>query len=216
VDLTNLYAFPKPGDAGKSILIMNVHPSVYDYTDRENPLGATIAESFAPEALYEVKADTDGDAVADIACRVRFSSSKVGGRPRRYATLRARRAAGTGDGGQALVDGAPVSTGRAARVREAGDYRFFSGRRSDPFLHRQAGRPQQPGFHRRRFLRRQRRAQHRAGSAQLCPGAQSGWPVPPLAEELRSPLKHASFLLLPAGHWLQINVPEQVAKEVLL
>jgi hypothetical protein len=28
LDLTDLYAFPKPGDAGQSILIMNVHPSV--------------------------------------------------------------------------------------------------------------------------------------------------------------------------------------------
>ena len=27
LDFTDLYAFPKPGDAGKSILIMNVHPS---------------------------------------------------------------------------------------------------------------------------------------------------------------------------------------------
>ena len=38
----------------------------------------------------------------------------------------------------------------------------------------------------------------------------------PLAEELRSHLKHASFRLPPAGHWLQIDVPEQVAKGVLL
>jgi hypothetical protein len=30
LDLTDLYAFPKPGDAGKSILIMNMHPSVGD------------------------------------------------------------------------------------------------------------------------------------------------------------------------------------------
>jgi hypothetical protein len=28
LDLTDLYAFPKPGDPNKSILIMNVHPSV--------------------------------------------------------------------------------------------------------------------------------------------------------------------------------------------
>ena len=28
LNLTDLYAFPKPGDADKSILIMNVHPSV--------------------------------------------------------------------------------------------------------------------------------------------------------------------------------------------
>ena len=27
LDLTDLYAFPKPGDPRKSILIMNVHPS---------------------------------------------------------------------------------------------------------------------------------------------------------------------------------------------
>jgi hypothetical protein len=27
LDLTDLYVFAKPGDAGKSILIMNVHPS---------------------------------------------------------------------------------------------------------------------------------------------------------------------------------------------
>jgi hypothetical protein len=27
LDFTDPYAFPKPGDTGKSILIMNVHPS---------------------------------------------------------------------------------------------------------------------------------------------------------------------------------------------
>jgi hypothetical protein len=35
LDLTDLYAFPKPGAAGKSILIMNLHPSM-----GENPPGA--------------------------------------------------------------------------------------------------------------------------------------------------------------------------------
>jgi hypothetical protein len=38
LDLTDLYAFPKPGDAGKSILIMNVHPSA-----SENPPGPITA-----------------------------------------------------------------------------------------------------------------------------------------------------------------------------
>ncbi len=61
LDFTDLYAFPKPGDTGKSILIMNVHPSA-----GENPPGATTTEPFAPEALYELKIDTDGDGVADI------------------------------------------------------------------------------------------------------------------------------------------------------
>jgi hypothetical protein len=57
---------------------MNVHPSVHDYLDHENPLGPTTAEPFAPDALYELNVDTDGDAVAEIAYRVRFSSSNGG------------------------------------------------------------------------------------------------------------------------------------------
>ncbi len=129
LDLTDLYAFPKPGDAGKSILIMNVHPSA-----GENPPGPTTADPFAPEALYELKIDTDGNAVADIAYRVRFSSSEGGAQTATLRRVEGAQAAGTGDGGQAIVEGAPVSTGRKARVTEAGDYRFFAGWRSDPFF----------------------------------------------------------------------------------
>ena len=134
LDLTDLYAFPKPGDAGKSILIMNVHPSVHDYLDHENPLGATTAEPFAPEALYELKIDTDGDAVADIAYRVRFSSPSDMVQTATLRRVEGAEAAGVGDGGQTLVEGAPVSTGSEPRVTEAGDYRFFAGWRSDPFF----------------------------------------------------------------------------------
>jgi hypothetical protein len=53
------------------------------------------------------------------------------------ATLRraeGAQAAGSGDSGKVIVEGAPVSTGREARVTEAGDYRFFAGWRSDPFF----------------------------------------------------------------------------------
>jgi hypothetical protein len=94
LDFTDLYAFPKPGDPSKSIIIMNVHPSV-----GLQPPGPTTAEAFAPEALYELKIDTDGDAVADIAYQVRFASSGQG----QTATLRrleGAQAAGTGEGGQ--------------------------------------------------------------------------------------------------------------------
>jgi hypothetical protein len=129
LDLTDLYAFPKPGDARKSILIMNVHPSV-----GENPPGPTTADPFAPEALYELKIDTDGDAVADIAYRVRFSSSEGGAQTAMLRRIEGAQAAGTGDGGQVIIEGAPVSTGREAQVTEAGDYRFFAGWRSDPFF----------------------------------------------------------------------------------
>src|SRR6266700_4792297 len=123
LDFTDLYAFPKPGDARKSILIMNVHPSVHDFLDRENPLGATTGEPFAPEAVYELKIDTDGDAVADIAYRVRFSAFERGAQTASVRRVDGPQAAGTGDGGKMIVERAPVSTGREARVTETGDYR---------------------------------------------------------------------------------------------
>jgi len=129
LDLTDLYAFPKPGEAGKSILIMNVHPSAV-----VNPPGSTTCEPFAPEALYELKIDTNGDAVADIAYRVRFSSSADGLQTATVRRVEGAQAAETGDGGQVIFEAAPVSMGRAARVTEAGRYRFFAGWRSDPFF----------------------------------------------------------------------------------
>ncbi len=129
LDLTDLYAFPKPGDAGKSIIIMDVHPSA-----ALNPPGPTTNEAFAPEAIYELKIDTDGDNVANIAYRVRFSSSKDGAQTATLRRVEDAQAATTGDGGQTILEGAPVSTGAEARVTEAGDYRFFAGWRSDPFF----------------------------------------------------------------------------------
>jgi hypothetical protein len=130
LDFTDLYAFPKPGDASKSILIMNVHPSA----QRENPPGPTTTEPFAPEALYELKIDTDGDAIADIAYRVRFSAFERGAQTAILRRVDGPQAAGTGEGGRVIVDGAPVSTGRESRVTQAGDTRFFAGWRSDPFF----------------------------------------------------------------------------------
>jgi hypothetical protein len=129
LDLTDLYAFPKPGDADKSILIMNMHPSAV-----VNPPGTTTTEPFSPEALYELKIDTDGDAVADITYTVRFSSSEDGSQTATLRRVVGARAAGTGDGGQIIVEAAPVSTGLNARVTDAAGYRFFAGWRSDPFF----------------------------------------------------------------------------------
>ena len=129
LDFTDLYAFPKPGEAEKSILIMNVHPSAV-----VDPPGPTTAEPFSPEALYELKIDTDGDTVADIAYRVRFSSSEDGSQTATLRYVEGAQAAGTGDGGQVIVKAAPVSTGQDGHVTESSGYRFFAGWRSDPFF----------------------------------------------------------------------------------
>src|ERR1700686_1075520 len=128
LDFTDLYAFLKPGDASKSILIMNVHPSA-----GENPAGPTTIEPFAPEALYELKIDTDGDSVADIAYRVRFSAFERGAQTAVVRRVDGPQAAGTAEGGRVIVDGAPVSIGREVRVTEAEDKRFFAGWALRPF-----------------------------------------------------------------------------------
>ena len=129
LNFTDLYVFPKAGDGSKSILIMDVHPSI-----GVNPKGPTTTEPFATNALYELMIDTDGDAVVNIAYSVRFAASQGG---EQIATLRridGMRSDRTGNDGVVIVEGAPVSTGREPRVTNAGDYRFFAGWRSDPFF----------------------------------------------------------------------------------
>jgi hypothetical protein len=127
--MTDLYAFPKPGDPGKSILILNVHPSFR--LDSPEP---TTKEPFAPGALYEIKIDTNGDAIADICYSVQFASSEHGQQTATVRRIQGARAAGFGDDGEVVVQEARVSVGREALVTEVGDFRFFFGWRSDPFF----------------------------------------------------------------------------------
>ena len=95
VDLCDLFAFPKPEDPSRSILIMDVHPAV-----SVNPERTTSNEPFALEAIYELKIDTDRDAVADIAYRFRFSPYENGAQ---NATV--RRIEGVGAAGEFSLDG---------------------------------------------------------------------------------------------------------------
>ena len=73
LDMTDLYVFAKPGDPRKSIIIFNVHMSI-----AVNPVGPTTRGPFAPGALYEIKVDTDDDAIADVCYSVQFAASKDG------------------------------------------------------------------------------------------------------------------------------------------
>jgi len=129
LDLTDLYVFQKPGDAARSTLIMNVHPAFSLI-----PSIPTPAEPFSADAIYEFRIDTNGDAVADIAYRIIFSSF-VGGK--QTATLRRAEgaaAAGLDNDGQIIIEKASVSIDREALVTDARECRFFAGWRSDPFF----------------------------------------------------------------------------------
>jgi hypothetical protein len=127
--MTDLFAFPKPGDASKSILIMNAHPS-----STFDPPEPTTHEPFAPEGLYELRLDTNGDLVADIAYRVRFARGGDGAMTAIVRRAEGTDAAGRGEEGKVIFEGAPVSMGREAQITESGAYRFFAGWRSDPFF----------------------------------------------------------------------------------
>lgn len=129
LDFTDLYAFHKPGDASRSIIIMNFHPSA-----TIDPPGPTTTEPFAPEARYELRIDTNGDSVADITYQVRLSPSNDGRQTATLLRFEGAQPIGTSDGARVLAEGVPVSMGREARVTQAGDHRFFVGRRSDPFF----------------------------------------------------------------------------------
>ena len=72
--------------------------------------------------------------VADIAYRFRFSSSENGAQSATVRRVEGVDAAAEGDGGEAIIEGAPVSVGPEAQVTQAGEYRFFAGWRSDPFF----------------------------------------------------------------------------------
>jgi hypothetical protein len=126
LDLTDLYAFARHGDPAKSIFIMNFHPSVSLQTQ-----APTTSEPFAPEARYELRIDTDGDAVANITYQVRLSSLQGG---KQSATLGRFEGAQAETGGKVIAEAVPVSTAREAHATQAGDHRFFAGWRSDPFF----------------------------------------------------------------------------------
>ena len=128
LDLTDIYAFQAPGDGARSVLIMNAHPS-FTVIDPK----PTITEPFAPDALYEFNIDTNGDDVADIVFRVRFSRTVAGGQTASLHRIEDSRPEANADG-QVLIAGAPVSGGRLAAISEFDGYRFFAGWRSDPFF----------------------------------------------------------------------------------
>src|SRR6266700_993555 len=123
VDICDIYVFQKPDDANTSVLVFNV-----------NPVAPTFADSFAPEAVYEVKVDTNADAVAEIAYRFTFSPKEQGMQTATIRRVSGEQAKGSGKEGNILLQEVAVSFGEAVTIAEAGGYRLFAGIRSDPFF----------------------------------------------------------------------------------
>ena len=123
LDITDMYIFQKPGDANKSIMVFNV-----------NPIAPTFADAFASDAVYELKVDTNADAIAEIAYRFTFSPKEHGMQTATVRRVSGEQASGAGKEGDILFQNVPVAFGEEFTVAENGEYRFFVGMRSDPFF----------------------------------------------------------------------------------
>ena len=130
----------RPKDTNKSILVLNV-----------NPVAPTYADSFASEAVYELKVDTNAGAIADIAYRFTFSSRDNGVQKATVRHVSGEEARGRGNDGDIIFQDVPVSFGEEKEIEdmiaktkshrmekedgnEEEEYRFFAGIRSDPFF----------------------------------------------------------------------------------
>ena len=123
IDITDIFVFQKPSDANKSILVFNV-----------NPVAPTYADAFSTEAIYELKVDTNRDALAEIAYRFTFSPKEQGVQTATVWCVSGEQAKGSGGEGTILFQNVPVAFGEDVTIAEAGEYRFFAGIRSDPFF----------------------------------------------------------------------------------
>ncbi|MFI8875826.1 DUF4331 family protein [Streptomyces sp. NPDC055243] len=121
--ITDLYAFQKPGDASKTILVLNI-----------NPTSPITDDAVDHESVYELGVDTDADAVTDIAFRIRFSPVRESVQTASLQLATGREAAADLDAGDTVLLDAPVSFGSEPQITATGDFRFFAGLRSDPFF----------------------------------------------------------------------------------
>lgn len=118
IDITDVYAF-HPGmtghqDRNRTVLVMAVNP------------GAGVLEHsslyFSPDAQYEILIDTNGDAIADIIARARFSAVHNGKQNVTVTWI-------TSDGRRVIAEG-PTEKNLDGR----GSSRVFAGLRDDPFF----------------------------------------------------------------------------------
>ncbi len=177
IDITDLYAF-KSGSG--TALVLNVNPLT-------SPANSPTAR-FSTSALYEIKIDTNGDAVADIAYRIRFNHTRTvnGTVFQDYAIRRATGAAARVNEWSGRLIGVGGTTGYHRNPRVYGTLiggKSFAGVRDDPFFFDLPGlRPVQVGaaqghddarlagrrrrqparrLHRHRHVRRHECQQHR-------------------------------------------------------
>jgi hypothetical protein len=121
LDLTDVFAFQSPADAGKTVLIIDVDPFRTD-------------SLFHPDAVYRINIDCDSDSQADTAFRFMFSEPANGTQTGRAYYAFGTHASDAEPPEEALLAAIPVGQGSAAQPVSSGMARLFAGVRSDPFF----------------------------------------------------------------------------------
>jgi hypothetical protein len=116
LDITDVYAFQSPANAANTVLIMGVDP----LAGKHSPF------TFHPEAAYDFKIDTNGDAVEDITYRITFSKVDTSG----AQTLQLHRLLADDSDGGLMATGQtgtniPVAGGGLVRAGAFDDPFFF-------------------------------------------------------------------------------------------
>ncbi len=116
-DINDLYAFA--GATGNTVLAVTVHPA------------ANSLSTFGSDVLYQIKIDTNGDAVEDISYKFSFSAPTSAGAQSVYV----RKAIGADAVGHKPTSGVFVAFGPVESILSmAGGGQLYTGLRSDPFF----------------------------------------------------------------------------------
>lgn len=121
LDLTDLYMFASPENAGKTVLILDVDPFM-------------TGPDFNPDAVYRINVDNDGDTQADAAFSFVYAPSNGGSQTGTVYYATGSDARQPEPLGEVLIEGMPVDFDATASPVEAGACRIFIGVRSDPFF----------------------------------------------------------------------------------
>ena len=119
IDINDVYVF-QGQNADSTVLAMTIDPAA----------GILSPTSFRPGALYEFKVSTNGDAIPDVAYRIKFGGLAKDGK-QALTVLRADGSAdpASGGGGKALGHGSSYET-----VALSGGGMVWAGLRDDPFF----------------------------------------------------------------------------------
>jgi hypothetical protein len=132
LELTDLFAFTSADGPGKTVLIMDVNPTVRPPI--ELPPTVITTREFHPEAVYRINIDNDGDALADVAFTFTFSARQGGAQTGTAYHATDAQAREPGPVGQVLTSSIPVSFDAMVRPVEVDGIRMFAGARSEPFF----------------------------------------------------------------------------------